>query len=58
MDNISVEVGEVDDRKVGGTISHFIRDHLGPVHRRGEQWCMIVTILDPIDGRWRGTGAE
>jgi len=28
MDNIFVKVGEVDDRKFGGTVSHFIRDQL------------------------------
>lgn len=58
MDSICVEVGEVDDRKVGGTVNDFIRDHLRPVHRCREQWSMIVGILAPIDGRWRGAGAE
>jgi len=58
MDDICVEVGEVDNRKFGGAVDDFIRDHLRPVHRRREHWGMIVAILAPIDGGRRGAGAE
>jgi len=58
MDDICVEVGKVDDRKFGGTIDDVIRDHLRPVHRRREQWSMIVAILAPIDDGRCGAGAE
>lgn len=58
MDHICVEVGEINDRKFGGAVDDFIRDHLRPVYRRREQWSMIVAILAPIDGGRRIAGAE
>jgi hypothetical protein len=58
MDGICIEVGKVDDREFGGTISHFISDHVRPIHRGSKQWSMIVTILAPIDGGRCGARAE
>jgi hypothetical protein len=58
MENSCIEVSKIDDRKFGGAISHFIRDHFRPVHRCGKQWGVIVTILAPIDGRRGGAGTE
>jgi hypothetical protein len=55
MSNFSTEVGEIDDGEIGG-ISHFVRDHLGPVHGGCKQRSMIVGIFAFIDGRRSGAG--
>lgn len=58
MDDASVEVREVDDGELGGAISHLLRNHLRPLYRGGQEWCMIVIILAPFNGGWRSAGAE